>query len=55
MKYILLIVFPDGERFWSHWNDMHLAEESLETARKQYDCVGTIISTTDFPEDSIFF
>ena len=46
MKYIVLIVFPDGERFWSHWFAKNLAEETLAMYVKN-GAIGTIIATDD--------
>lgn len=53
-KYILLIVWPDGERHWSHWNVLKNATDAL----KNYEddgCTGTVIATEDVSFLDMFF
>jgi hypothetical protein len=54
MTYIMLLVFPDGERYWSHWNVKNLAEETLKL-HTDSGAVGTIIETENFEEKDCIF
>ena len=45
-KYIVLVEFPDGDRFWQHWNVMSLAYDSL-ASYEEIGATGTVIATED--------
>ena len=53
-KYIVLVVWPDGERYWNHWNTLSGATSSVESYM-ELGCAATVISTNDFYDIETFF
>ena len=55
MKYVALMIYPNGDKWWSASNVKELAEETLQVHHAAYGAIGTVIATKEFDENACIF